>query len=356
MYLPLLSLRTLFYAVRTITWRPKAAFLAMARMLRNTTGLKRCAKNIAIVPKGLAMAWVIRQLKPDHVHVHWASTPSSAAFIASEITGTPWSLTAHRWDIGEANCLSLKADSASFVRAISEKGSSQIRSRIDPRHHHKVHCIHMGSYLDKDDAFVGHMSSVEIDDRALSRILVCPANLLPVKGHVVLLDACAILMDKGIDFNCIMFGQGPLRETLEKRSRALGLSERVEWRGQIPHNDLLSLYAERRVSIVVLPSITTSDAEEGIPVSLIEAMAAGIPVVSTMTGSIPELLEGNAGLLIPQKDPGALAGAMASLLTDPELYDQLSRNGRARVQEGFDIKRTTLELLSEFCDAQDGIS
>lgn len=345
-YLPLLGCRTLCYAALATLWRPLVSMRVVSRLLRSSGGTTRLMKNLAVVPKGLALAWLTRRLRPDHIHAHWASTPSSAAFIAAEITDTPWSLTAHRWDIKERNALALKIGSAVFVRAISEKGRLQLQEEIPSSYHSKILCIHMGADFPGTEEVSVNDDLTLLGERT-APVIACPANLIPVKGHRVLIEACALLQQWRVSFRCLLFGQGPLEYELKRMSEEAGLGTMVEWRGQIPHDELLNLYRSRKVSIVVLPSIVTEDGEEeGIPVSLIEAMCAGIPVVSTYTGSIPELLRGGAGLLVPEKDPYALAQAIRGLLDDPVLYRATGEAGRKRVEEAFSVERTVSDLIA----------
>jgi glycosyltransferase involved in cell wall biosynthesis len=107
--------------------------------------------------------------------------------------------------------------------------------------------------------------------------------------------------------------------------------------GTVPHAQLLDDLRAHRWDAAVLPSIVTRQAEEGIPVSLVEAMGAGIPVVSTRTGSIPELLGAGAGLLVEGSDAAGLADALAELARDPDLRIRFAEQGRRRVEAGYDI-------------------
>lgn len=350
-YLPLLGCRTFLYAVKTLLWRPAASLRAVFQLLFGTDSMWKRAKNLAIVPKGLALAWLVRCLRPDHIHVHWASTPSSAAFIAANITGTPWSFTAHRWDIKERNALSLKIRSAVFARAISQKAAALLRNEIRGDEHSNVLCIHMGCRPDGSSHATLRDTKLFTGELADPPLIVCPANLLPVKGHKVLIKACSLLRNWGVQFRCLMFGQGPLEEELKSMTKQERLGEFIEWRGQIPHDELLALYGTGRVSVVVLPSIVTPDGEEeGIPVSLMEAMSAGIPVISTLTGNIPELLRDGAGLLVREKDANALAFAIRCLFEDRALYERVARLGRQRVVDEFSIEESVKTLVGAMSD------
>jgi glycosyltransferase involved in cell wall biosynthesis len=170
-----------------------------------------------------------------------------------------------------------------------------------------------------------------------------------VKGHRFLLEAWQILQRRGLDAELWLAGPGELRPRLETLSRALGLTGSVKFLGAVPHDELLKIYAEARVSAVVLASVDLgSGVHEGIPVALIEAMSYGIPVVATATGGTPELLVPGTGLLVPPADPTALADALQTLLRDGELRERLGDSGRQRVLEAHDIFQVAAELAKEF--------
>jgi len=238
----------------------------------------------------------------------------------------PWSLTAHRWDIREGNLLRTKASSACFVRAISEAGARELQERVGIEGWRPV-VLRMGVELPSGQA-------TPREDTELR--LVTPANLLPVKGHRYLFEALAGLERVSLD----VAGEGPLRAELE--GRALGLP--VEFLGAISHSELLTGLVDGRWDAVVLPSAPTPEGDqEGVPVSLIEAMAAGVPVVSTSSGAIPELVTEGTGLLVPPADPAALRGALEQL-RDTGLRRRLSAAGRGRVETEFDVDRVAARL------------
>jgi glycosyltransferase involved in cell wall biosynthesis len=170
-----------------------------------------------------------------------------------------------------------------------------------------------------------------------------------VKGHRFLLEAWQIVQRRGLAAELWLAGPGELRPRLETLSRALGLTGSVKFLGAVPHDELLKIYAEARVSAVVLASVDLgSGVHEGIPVSLIEAMSYGIPVVATATGGTPELLVPGTGLMVPPADPTALADALQTLLRDGKLRERLGDSGRQRVLEAHDIFQVAAELVKEF--------
>jgi glycosyltransferase involved in cell wall biosynthesis len=136
-----------------------------------------------------------------------------------------------------------------------------------------------------------------------------------------------------------------LEAELRRQVGELRLEEEVEFLGWLPHEKLMQMYEQGEVDVVVLPSIVTEEGEkEGIPVALMEAMAYGIPVISTETGGGPELLSG-AGIIVPPKSPQALAEAIIELMKTEKFRRQLARLGRARVEMSFSLKLNIQKLL-----------
>jgi len=297
---------------------------ALGRTLRTRPRL--AVKNLAVHPKALWLARLVRELGTEHVHAHWAAASATLAMVAAEQARVPWSLTAHRWDIREDNLLRTKASSACFVRAISEAGARELEERVGVEGWRPV-MLRMGVELPSGRATPREGGELR---------LVTPANLLPVKGHRYLFEALAQLEGVSLD----VAGEGSLRSELERRAKGLP----VEFLGAIPHPELLESLTGGRWDAVVLPSVPTPEGDrEGVPVSLIEAMAAGVPVVSTSCGAIPELVTEGTGLLVPPADPAQLADALQRL-RDPELLQRLSAAGRNRVETEFDVERVAARL------------
>jgi glycosyltransferase involved in cell wall biosynthesis len=286
-------------------------------------------KNLAVFPKALWLARVAREFGADHIHVQWLGTTASMAMVASRLTGIPWSVTAHRWDIADNNLLEEKLRAAAFVRFISNKSMAMAESLCS---------------FDISRSFVLHLGVPDgqcspVTDRAARR-LVCPANMIPVKGHKHLLEAIAILRERQVECELILAGDGPLRKTLERTAASLGISDIIRLVGRLPHDELLSLYQRGEVGLVVLPSV-----------DLVEAMAYGVPVVSTETGGIPELLSGGAGVMVPPADSRALADAIASIIGDVELRRSLSVCGRQRAENDYSVTKVIDMLERRFLEA-----
>ena len=178
-----------------------------------------------------------------------------------------------------------------------------------------------------------------------SRVLAL-TRLTPQKGLGHLLQATARLPDVQV----VIAGEGPEREALEAQARALGIHDRVSFPGF--RADTAALLAE--ADVVVLPSL-----KEGLPLAVLEAMAAGRPVVATAIGGTTEaVVHGETGLLVPPGDPPALAHALGTILADPALAARLGAGGRERVARSFSAERMVKavvrvydELLAPSTDA-----
>ena len=181
-----------------------------------------------------------------------------------------------------------------------------------------------------------------------------------MKGHRYALEAIARLRAAGVDVSLDCAGHGRLKATIEKYAAVLDILDRVHFPGLLDHQELLTQLREHRWDVALLPSLETYEDREGIPVFLIEAMAAGVPVVATKTGGIPELLESGAGMLIPQRDASAITEALARLTADGDLRRQLAEAGIRRVRKQFTVESTVSALLDEISSgtrsggAQDG--
>ena len=301
-------------------------------------------KNLAVYAKGLWLARIAREWGATHIHAHWAATVTTIAMVAGEVSAIPWSFTAHRFDVVENNLLPLKARRAAFVRYISQSGLGMAGRLGASGGNARV--LHMG--VDVPELPTG-TAAAESSQQPGRGVILCPANLLPVKGHKYLIEALAALWQRGIELSLWIAGQGELRGPLQRQVELLGLTDAVRFLGQVSHAELLRFYEERKISFVVLPSVDLGDGEhEGIPVALIEAMSYGVPVVSTETGGIPELLQGGAGLLVPPADPLALADALERLRADADLRGRVAEAGRKRVLDEYSISQVVSELIGRF--------
>jgi colanic acid/amylovoran biosynthesis glycosyltransferase len=259
--------------------------------------------------------------------------------IASHWSGIPWSFTAHRGGIVSNNLIAIKAKDASFARYISEVSRTMMAEVGADTSPERGTVIHMGVALPAD------RPSLRVERPPF--VAVCPGTLRPVKGHEHLLHALAILKREGIACTIRIAGDGPIREKLERMAEDLRLGPMAEFLGHVPHDEILRWYGDGLIDAVVLPSVDLGHRlHEGIPVSLMEAMAYGIPVISTTTGGIPELLHDGAGILVPPRDPAALAGALRQLIAEPVLAKRIGELGWRRIEQEFNVEKVVTHLIA----------
>lgn len=154
--------------------------------------------------------------------------------------------------------------------------------------------------------------------------LVLPGRIVKEKGHAIFFEALVKLKAKGLVPKVAIAGDGPLRSRVEAQARELGLTDQVEFLGSLSHDDMLQVMAG--ASLVVVPSLF-----EGFGITALEGMALGRAVVASDAGGLPELV-GDAGVIVPAGDATALSGAIADLLSNPTLRDELVAKATARSQ------------------------
>jgi colanic acid/amylovoran biosynthesis glycosyltransferase len=274
----------------------------------------------------------------EHIHAHFADRAALIALVAGRLLDLPYSVTAHANDIYvRPVLLPEKMTEAKFVATCTRYNERHLRE-IAPRA--VVRCVHHGLDLN------GYEPPVARHDA--TPLLLSVAQLKEKKGLTYLLDACHMLADRGTHLDVEIVGDGPLRAALEAQVHDLDLAGQVRFLGSLPHDEVVARYAE--ATLFVLPSVTATDGDrDGIPNVILEAMAMGLPVVSTRHSGIPEaVVDGETGLLVPPGDAGALAGALASLILDPDRCLRMGVAGRRRVADQFDLEANVGSLLEEF--------
>lgn len=296
-------------------------------------------RAVFTVPVAAWMAAEMRRLGVEHLHAHYATHPALAAYVVHALAGIPYSFTAAAHDIYvERPMLEEKVRRASFVVTISEFNRRLLTEVCGEDAARKTEVVRCGI-----DPSVFAPRTRRTPSNPLA--IVCVASLQEYKGHRYLVDACARLKAEGVAFRCVLVGEGDRRPALEARIGELGLRDDVVLLGAQPRHRVVELL--RSGDVFVLPSIVTAAGKmEGIPVVLMEALAMELPVVTTNISGIPELVEdGVTGLLVPQRDSGALAEALLRLQRDPELGRRLARAGRERVLRDYDVRRNERRLF-----------
>ncbi|MGB6985527.1 MAG: glycosyltransferase [Candidatus Aquilonibacter sp.] len=331
---PVISSEIMLRAMRMIRSRPLGAANSLFNLA--TSKDRGLGKNALVSLKGLALAQWCLENDIGHVHAYWLSSPATVAMIAGEVAGIPWSATAHRWDIYERNALDVKARSAMFVRAISARGARDLQER-SPQLTSRIIRMPIGAVVPSESPKPARGPSFRI---------VCPAALVPVKGHADLIEAVARLRERGVPVECVLAGEGPLRDDLVRHIKKRSLESCVRFVGFVPQVRLHEWYCEGSVNAVVLASREQEHLMEGIPSALVEAMAHGVPVVTTNSGSIGELVDNQCGRVVTPGDVQALADALYDVYDAP--FEAMARAAKAyaRVAEDHDVRRQ-MHALSE---------
>src|SRR5216110_1886165 len=295
----------------------------------------------------------------DHVHVHFANRAAHTAFFLKEISGIPFSVTAHGQDfmkdLGSDDLLREICAAAEFVAAETDY-SRELLCRRCPDSAAKIHRVYNGIDLKRFPMTNGEPPRPLRSEQPVAASYQAPriisvGRLVEFKGFEHLIDACAELARRGFDFSCDIIGDGPLRDRLRLKVDSLNLSSRVNLLGSLSQGAVLEKL--QTADLFALASVTDSEgASDVFPTVIVEAMASARPVVSTRLAGIPELMiDGETGLLVSPADTTALTEALQKLLCDRELRVLYGCAGRARIERHFRIEHTVAPLLKLFQDA-----
>lgn len=346
-------------------------------------------RSILLFPKAVLFARQMKAEGIDHIHAHYASHPALVAWIIHQLTGISYSMTVHAHDIfARTSMLSTKLGGAVFVVAISEYNREHIAHIVGAWVKAKTHVIHCG-IVPENYTPIQHFT----DFTAPLRI-ICVGSLKPIKGQIYLVEACRLLKERGIPFRCQIIGNGPEFPEIQQRVIAYQLAEQVELMGD--RNEAEVAAALPGANCYVQPSIG-----EGIPVAVMEALAAELPVVATAysgvftqiqpedagypvcpaeaqrlraglskiyrdfkdAGSIANLMArqlssragihelvipGKSGYLVAPADPSALAEALIQIYQDPENAARMALAGKEIVLQDFDLRKNVQKIAALF--------
>lgn len=291
---------------------------------------------------------VLETADAKHIHAHFCHGATTVAWFVSIITGLPFSFTAHAKDIycdslNPAGLLRRKMRAARFVVTCTDANREYLL-KIDPAA--DVRCIYHGLNAE----FTGLLTDSTYSPQQNHKLRALGVGrLVPKKGFDVLVEACAILKRRGFDFETVIVGEhGEQELDLRKQIKALGLKDNIRFTGPLEQSRLYVEY--QNADIFCLPCRVLENGDrDGLPNVLMEAMACGLPVITTPVSGIPEIIEdGRNGTLVPPNDAHALADAIQRISSDRMLARNLGRAGRMTVLERFDGDRTALELAALF--------
>ena len=270
-----------------------------------------------------------RKRNINHLHAHFAGDAAFVAMLASKTSGIPYSFTAHAGGLfGWPYLIKEKIAGANFVVAISEFNKKYLGGGD------KIKVIHCGIDLAQ---FSSPHHLITSSPQPWQILTV--ARLEEKKGHRYLLEALKILKDKKVNFHATIVGGGVLENELKNQALSLGLGGCMTFVGPLTQGEVQKLL--QRADVFVLSCVKAKNGNmDGIPVSLMEAMATGVPVISTKLSGIPELVEsGKSGLLVEPKNVIELAEAMENILAGSDLRSRLVRQARVKVEEEFNVRK-----------------
>ena len=342
--LPRSSFSTLRILFAWMNHSPRRVFTTLRLALSTSRpGWRGFTYQTFYFAEALLAADILRRDAVDHVHNHIGDQSGTVTMLAAKLAGIGYSITFHGWPVffdAEYSRIKEKVLAAEFTRSISYFCRSQLMmfsGREDPASFKIVHC---GLNIEKYDYR---------PPRERVARLFCAARLSPEKGQTFIIEALKILHQRGYPLELRLAGDGPSRARLKSLSEERQIAEYVNFLGNLTEDQVIS---ELQASDLFM----LSSFVEGVPVSAMEAMAVGVPVIATNVGGTGELVEdGRTGVLVRPSDPKALADAVARLIEDYPLRLHIARFGRQRVLEEFDVERETAKLngyLLESCCLQ----
>ena len=274
----------------------------------------------------------------NRLHVHFATAAASVASLVKATFPIHLSMTVHGPD--EFNNVRTEHFAEKIARAdqvicISHFARSQSMQHSAPEHWRKFSVVRLG--VDPEQ-----FSPASTPQPRPGFSLLCVGRLTPAKGQHLILDALAALRERGVKARLTLVGDGPDRASLERHCSRLGLSEQVRFTGALNQDEVRPLYHAH--DAFILPSFA-----EGIPVVLMEAMASGLPCITTRIAGIPELIEHeHSGLLAFASDVTGLCDSIQRLAQDDALRHRLAENGREKVCADFNLDSNIRKLAGVF--------
>jgi colanic acid/amylovoran biosynthesis glycosyltransferase len=280
----------------------------------------------------------LREMGVGHVHAHFAGMAARTAFWINEFFPITFSFTAHANDIFVPRNFEIGLDKLiDTARAIVTETDYAAKFLCErfPGRADRVHRVYNGLDL-------AEFSRTEFS--STPPLIIAVGRLIAKKGFGDLIRACALLAERGGSFQCEIIGEGPLEDELRQQMQRFGLQRWVTLAGAKPQSQLRQRLAA--ANVFVLPSvIDPNGGRDNLPTVIMEAMATGLPVVSTNVGGIPEMvIENETGFLVPPGDLVAMADAIEKLINDHSLAKRFGECGYERAQRLFSIEKNVREL------------
>jgi glycosyltransferase involved in cell wall biosynthesis len=329
---PYYSLAVLFANLCFFVFHPKTCLRYLWSTLSNP-------EEFRAFYKGVWLAQKLSKRNIEHLHAHFANRPSDIARWVSRINGITYSISAHAQDIYTANpSLRQNLTEALFVSTCTAYNQRFLR-QLSPGNSDKIYLNYHG---------INHGRWTFLPSDNPGKTILTVGRLVEKKGHRYLAEALALLKEQDYHFEWRIIGDGILADELNVLIKNLGIAEQVHFMGWKSSEELLELYHQS--DVLIQPSVIGHDGDrDGIPNVLLEAMACGIPIVTTALSGIPEIVNGNTAMLIPEKNPNEIASALLHVYQDSDFRKRMIEKARKRVEslDASDHLRKMAELFAE---------
>jgi len=310
-------------------------------------------KDNKLMDYTLYSAWAaskIMELGIDHIHSHFGSLSSTIAYFAGRISSVPFSFTAHAKDIYvydmEEHLLGEKLRAAKFAVTVTNYNKNYLHNQNPGLEPDKIKVIYNGVALENI-----MFTPPEVREKDF---ILGVGRLVPKKGFDTLIETCDILKKRGVAFKCVIAGNGSDAEMLYNKRNDTGLEDVIEFAGARTQDEIIDLM--RKATVLCLPCRIAQDGNrDALPTVLLEALACGLPVVSTNISGIPEIIDmGENGVLVNPDDAVSTADEIERLLSSQALRDRYSKAGFKKAKDSFDIKNNVGLLKNLFVEGIKG--
>lgn len=324
-------------------WPPGLALLALAQLVFLLTARRRYfaavrfhfgsgnEKRLKDFLQAGYLAWALRRGRFTHLHAHFANLPTTVAEIVQHLTGIRYSFTGHAKDVyltppSELARKIKKAECVLTCTAVNQSYLAGLAGESTP--------VRL-AYHGVDVSRFRELPPLDSSRNNELPLMLSVARFCEKKGLEFLIEACRMLVDRGVAFQCRIVGYGPHEDKLRKMIASRALQDKVSLLGKMTQDQLAELYPQADLFVLPCQVLENGD-RDGIPNVLFEAMVCGVPIISTHIPGVCELIEHQKnGLLVEQRNAPALADAMQLLMSSPNLRNDLARNGRQTVLENF---------------------
>lgn len=342
------ALRSLWTALQFVRSNISMLHRHRARYLRTIFYIARKRRSSAAIKhffEAGRLADLAERQNAAHIHAAFAHGPASVAHFAHLISGINFSFSAHAKDIytSPPDLLAIKMAAASLVLTCSESAKSELERIASSHPRAEIRDLALQGIVLEPHGVDTDLFSPDGDHESLPVRILAVGRLVPKKGYPTLLDALAKLKVRGVGFDCKIIGSGEMKTYLMEKSKLSAIDGCVEFAGASTQAEIAEQY--RLADIFVQASEVTADGDrDGIPNSLMEAMASGLAVIATPVGGIPEIVHNEiSGMIFPQRDPTDLANVLERLIEDRDLRRKLGENARVQMVE---------EMSREVCIAR----